>query len=55
MAESSNGRWFNFGKGSKRPYNFSPDSNWHFVDNKEQGYLQYKINNTEGMVLGTHF
>ncbi|MDW0128010.1 MAG: metallophosphoesterase [Nitrososphaeraceae archaeon] len=55
MAESSNGQWFISGAGSKRLYNFSPDSNWPFVNNKVQGYLQFKINNTDGMVLGTHF
>ncbi|MDW0138554.1 MAG: metallophosphoesterase [Nitrososphaeraceae archaeon] len=55
MAESSNGQWFISGAGSKRLYNFSPDSNWPFVNNKVQGYLQFKINNTDGMILGTHF
>lgn len=55
MAESSNGQWFTSGAGSKRLYNFSPDSTWSFVNNKVQGYLQFKINNTDGMILGTHF
>jgi hypothetical protein len=55
MAESSNGQWFISGAGNKRLYNFSPDSNWPFVNNKVQGYLQFKINNTDGTVLGTHF
>jgi hypothetical protein len=55
MAESSNGQWFISGAGGKRLYNFSPDSNWPFVNNKVQGYLQFKINNTDGMILGTHF
>ncbi|MEZ0268975.1 MAG: metallophosphoesterase [Nitrososphaeraceae archaeon] len=55
MAESSNGQWFISGAGSKRLYNFSPDSTWPFVNNKVQGYLQFKINNTDGMILGTHF
>ena len=55
MAESSNGQWFISGAGSKKLYNFSPDSNWPFVNNKVQGYLQFKINNTDGMILGTNF
>jgi hypothetical protein len=55
MAESNNGRWFISGAGSKRLYNFSPDSTWPFVNNKVQGYLQFKINNTDGMILGAHF
>ena len=55
MAGSSNGQWFISGAGSKKLYNFSPDSNWPFINNKEQGYLQFKINNTDGMVLSTHF
>jgi len=55
MAESSNGQWFVSGAGSKRLYEYSPDSTWSFVNNKVQGYLQFKINNTDGMILGTHF
>jgi predicted phosphodiesterase len=55
MAESSNERWFISGAGSKKLYNFSPDSAWPLVNNKVQGYLQFKINNTDGMVLGAHF
>ncbi|MDW0148573.1 MAG: metallophosphoesterase [Nitrososphaeraceae archaeon] len=55
MAESNNGQWFISGAGSKRLYNFSPDSTWPFVNNNVQGYLQFKINNTDGMILGTHF
>lgn len=55
MAESSNGEWFISGAGSKKLYNFSPDSTWPFVNNKVQGYLQFKINNTDGNILGTHF
>lgn len=55
MAESSNGQWFISGAGSKKLYNFSQDSAWPFVNNKVQGYLQFKINNTDGMMLGAHF
>jgi predicted phosphodiesterase len=55
MAGSSNGQWFISGAGNKKLYNFSPDSDWPFVNNKEQGYLQFKINNTDGMVLSTDF
>ena len=55
MAKSSNGEWFISGAGSKKLYNFSPDSGWPFVNNKVQGYLQFKINDTDGNILGTHF
>ena len=55
MAGSSNGQWFISGAGNKKLYNFSPDSDWPFINNKEQGYLQFKINNTDGMVLSTDF
>lgn len=55
MAESSNGQWFISGAGSKRLYEYSPDSTWSFVNNEVLGYLQFKINNTDGMILCTHF
>ena len=54
MAESSNGQWFISGQ-EARSSNFSPDSTWPFVNNRIQGYLQIKINNTDGMILGTNF
>jgi len=55
MAESSNGRWFISGAGGRSLYDFSTDSSWSLVNNKEFGYLQIKINNTDGNVLSTHF
>jgi predicted phosphodiesterase len=55
MAESSNGKWFISGAGSPKLYNFTSDPAWSFINNKEQGYLQIKINNTDGKVLSTDF
>jgi len=55
MAESSNGRWFISGAGGRSFFSFSTDPSWSFVNNKEHGYLQIKINNTDGNILSTHF
>jgi hypothetical protein len=55
MAESSNGQWFISGAGGRRLYEFSTDPSWSFVNNKEHGYLQIRINNTDGLVLSTNF
>jgi hypothetical protein len=55
MAKSSNGLWFISGAGGKSLYNFTADPAWSFVNNKEYGYLQIRINNTNGIVLSTHF
>ena len=55
MAKSSNGLWFISGAGGKSLYQFTADSGWPFVNNKEYGYLQIKINNTDGRVLSTNF
>lgn len=55
MAESSNGQWFISGAGGRRLYEFSTDPSRSFVNNKEHGYLQIRINNTDGLVLSTNF
>lgn len=55
MAQSSNGHWFISGAGGKSLYEFTADPAWSFVNNKEYGYLQIKINNTDGKVLSTNF
>lgn len=55
MAKSINGFWFISGAGGKSLYEFTPDPAWTFVNNKEYGYLQVRINNTDGKVLSTHF
>lgn len=55
MAESSNGRWFISGAGGKSHYEGKSSSEWPFVNTKSYGYLQIRINNTDGNVLGTNF
>lgn len=55
MAESSNGQWFISGAGGRNLYNFTQDPAWSFVNNKDHGYLQFKINNTDGRILNTTF
>ncbi|MGV8107549.1 MAG: metallophosphoesterase [Nitrososphaerota archaeon] len=57
MAKSRNGLWFISGAGgsSLDEFTAAADPAWTFVNNKEYGYLQIKINNTNGMVLSTHF
>jgi hypothetical protein len=55
MAESSNGRWFISGAGGRSHYEGTSNLEWPFVNNKDYGYLQIRINNTDGMVLSTQF
>jgi Calcineurin-like phosphoesterase len=55
MAKSSNDQWFISGAGGKRLHEVSADPSWSFVNNKEHGYLQIRINNTDGDMLSTHF
>ena len=55
MAESSNGQWFISGAGGRKLDDFSPHSAWAFINNQDFGYLQIKINNTDGKVLSTDF
>ena len=55
MAESSNGQWFISGAGGRNLYDFTAHPDWSFINNKDHGYLQIKINNTDGDIMGTHF
>ena len=55
MAVSTNDHWFISGAGGKSLYEFTPDLAWSFVNNKDYGYLQIKLNNTDGRILNTHF
>jgi len=55
MAQSSNGHWFISGAGGRSHYEGTTNSTWPFVNNKDYGYLQIKINNTDGKVLSTQF
>jgi len=55
MAESSNGLWFISGAGGRSHYEGTTDSVWPFVNTNEYGYLQIKINNTDGKILSPHF
>jgi hypothetical protein len=55
MAQSNNDHWFISGAGGRSHYEGTTDSAWPFVNNKDYGYLQIKINNTDGKVLSTQF
>lgn len=55
MAESSNGRWFISGGGGRSNHDATNSPEWPFVNTKSYGYLQIRINNTDGKVLGTNF
>jgi predicted phosphodiesterase len=55
MAQSSNDHWFISGAGGRSHYEGTTDSAWPFLNNKDYGYLQIKINNTDGKVLSTQF
>jgi predicted phosphodiesterase len=55
MAESNDGRWFITGAGGRSHYEGSTSSEWPFVNKIDYGYLQFKINNTDGKVLSTQF
>jgi hypothetical protein len=55
MAESSNGQWFVSGGGGRKLYSVSSDPAWSFINNNDHGYLQIKINNTDGKVFSTNF
>jgi predicted phosphodiesterase len=55
MAESSDGRWFITGAGGRSHYEGSTSSEWPFVNKIDYGYLQIRINNTDGKVLSTQF
>ncbi len=55
MAESSDGRWFITGAGGRSHYEGPTNLEWPFVNKIDYGYLQFKINNTDGKVLSTQF
>jgi len=55
MAESSNGRWFTSGSGGRSHYEGETSQEWPYVNTKNYGYLQIRINNTDGNVLSTNF
>ncbi|HJY10660.1 MAG TPA: metallophosphoesterase [Nitrososphaeraceae archaeon] len=57
MAASSNGRWFisGGGEGGESHHEASTNSTWPFLNNEDYGYLQIRINNTDGKVLSTQF
>lgn len=55
MAESSNGRWFISGAGGRSHYEGQASPEWPYVNTKNYGYLQIRINNTDGKVLSTNF
>jgi predicted phosphodiesterase len=55
MAESSDGRWFITGAGGRSHYEGTTNPEWPFVNKIDYGYLQFKINNTDGKVLSTQF
>jgi predicted phosphodiesterase len=55
MAESSNGHWFISGAGGRSHYEGETSQQWPYVNTKNYGYLQIRINNTDGNVLSTNF
>ena len=55
MAESKDGSWFISGAGGRSHYNGTSDADWPFVNTEEDGYLQMRINNTDGRVISTNF
>ena len=55
MAESKDGRWFISGAGGRSHYEGTTDSEWPFLNKIDYGYLQIKINNTDGNILSTQF
>ncbi len=55
MAKSSDGRLFISGTGGRYHHEGTSSLEWPFVNKKDFGYLQIRINNTNGKVLSTHF
>ena len=55
MAESSDGHWFITGAGGRSHYEGTTSSEWPFVNKIDYGYLQIRIDNTDGKVLSTQF
>lgn len=55
IAKSSDGRLIISGAGGRNHHEGTSILEWPFVNKKNYGYLQIKINNTDGKVLSTHF
>ena len=55
LAESSNGRWFISGAGGRSHYDATTSQEWPYVNTKDYGYLQIRINNADGNVIDTNF
>ena len=55
MAQSKNGHWFVSGAGGKSHYQASPEPDWSFVNDKDCGYLQIQIDNTDGKITSSLF
>jgi predicted phosphodiesterase len=55
MAESNDGRWFITGAGGRSHYEGTTSSEWPFVNKVDYGYLQIRVNNTDGKILSTQF
>ncbi|HEY7227022.1 MAG TPA: metallophosphoesterase [Nitrososphaeraceae archaeon] len=55
MAESRDAHWFISGAGGRSHYEGTTDSEWPFLNKIDYGYLQIRINNTDGSILGTQF
>ena len=55
MAESKDGKWFVSGAGGRSHYEGEADSIWTFFNNKDYGYLQFKIDNSNGEITSNFF
>jgi hypothetical protein len=56
MAESKSGHWFVLGAGGESHHqDSSTNSDWPFVNDKDYGYLQLQIDNSNGNVVSSHF
>jgi hypothetical protein len=55
MAKSSDGRLFISGAGGRYHHEGTSSLEWPFVNKNDYGYLQIRINNTDGNVLSTNF
>ncbi|MGA8844043.1 MAG: metallophosphoesterase, partial [Nitrososphaeraceae archaeon] len=55
MAESKDGKWFISGAGGRSHYEGETDSIWTFLNNKDYGYLQLKIDNNSGKLTSNFF
>lgn len=55
MAESKDGKWFISGAGGRSHYEGETDSIWTFLNLKDYGYLQLKIDNNNGKINSNFF